>query len=276
MSGVTGSNRITRENFMKVLETYRETILEGLPGFKRVEISGSFNSDLSKDSFGDMDLIVYFDTEMNKRDLKKSIIERLKRMSDDVVLPFQSEKYKGRKYYNSGEIVTISFPQPDGAVQIDNIIALSEEELNFKKHFLDLPAEKQGLILGLVKTAPQAQEAYLLEDGEEMEYSLSSVELQLRAVKFDEQMKQIAKRVLWKTNKWDVVQYILQDYDLDDSFNGLVEQVKQRELDERSRKRIIGLFCSMVSVKSGEIGTEKARRKEYARKKIQELLDSHA
>lgn len=274
MSGVTGSNRITRENFNKVLKIYEETILKTLPGFVRVETSGSFNSDKTKMDFGDIDLIVYFETDMNKRDLKKSIIEQLKKLPDDVIVPFQSEKYKGRKYYNSGEIVTISFPQPEGFVQIDNIFALTEQEMNFKKRFLDLPAEKQGLILGLTKIAPQIHKGYECEDGEELEYSLSSIELQLRAVKFNEQMKQVGKRILWRTKDWSVVEKVLSDYKIDKSFEDLIQQVENKGLSKRERSRIVGLFCSMVSVKSGEVGTPKGRKKEESIKKIQNLLDN--
>ena len=73
------------------------------------------------------------------------------------ILPFTSEKYTGKRSYNSGEIISILYPQVghDRAVQIDNIIALDRDETVFKKNFLDMPAENQGLIIGLVKTAIQ-------------------------------------------------------------------------------------------------------------------------
>jgi len=286
MSGVTGSNRITRDDFMGVVREYEQNILSKIEGYKGLKVSGSFNSDMSKNSFGDIDLIVHFETDMDKKDLKKFIIKQMLKHSEDLVLPFQSEKYKGRRYYNSGEIVTISYPQPQGSVQIDNIVALSDHEVEFKKHFLDLTAEKQGLLLGLVKIASQQEESIFtrlniepqeLEDGEEYEFNLSSVELQLRAIKMKEvngKLKTASKRVLWRSNDWSYVETILDCYDVAQPFEKLLSQVDKQVLDNRSRGRIVGLFCSMVSVKSGEVGTPKGARKEETRKKIQELLDN--
>jgi len=162
MSGVSGSNRITRENFKKVLRDYENKILKNIPGYKSVEISGSYNSDKTKMDFGDMDLIVHIETTLDKRETKKNIAEYFSTLPDNVAVPFTSDKHKGKKYYNSGEIVTINFPQPDGTVQIDNIIALDIKEVKFKKEFLDMPAEKQGLVLGLVKIAIQENDPITL------------------------------------------------------------------------------------------------------------------
>ena len=66
----------------------------------------------------------------------------------------KSEKYTGRRYYNSGELISVLYPivgKEDQYIQVDNIISLTEEEHAFKGSFLDLPAEKQGLIIGLAK-----------------------------------------------------------------------------------------------------------------------------
>ena len=73
MSGVSGSNRINRKDFVSVLNIYRKEVLEKIPGFISVSVSGSFESNQSKADFGDMDLIVQFRSNDNKKDLKKSV-----------------------------------------------------------------------------------------------------------------------------------------------------------------------------------------------------------
>jgi hypothetical protein len=283
MSGVSGSNRISRENFDKVLKEYEENILKKIPEYISVHISGSYNSDKTKTDFGDMDLIVLFDTDLDKKDFKKYLVSYFTSLPDNVILPFTSEKYKGKRYYNSGEIVTVSCNQPDGSVQIDNIIALSLDEVNFKNKFLDLPAEKQGLILGLVKIALQEDNTLLkklninaprINENEDYEFNLSSVELQLRAVKTalkDGKIKQISSRVLWSSKDWDYVEKII-NIDLKHNFDYLIEETKNKVRFKRSLDRIVGLFKSMVTVKSGEIGKPKGINKTNSIKKVECLL----
>jgi cytidyltransferase-like protein len=288
MSGVSGSNRITRKNFPNVLKDYENKVLKNIPGYKSLEISGSYNSDKSKNDFGDMDIITHFETHLDKKELKKQIAEYFKSLPDNVAVPFTSDKYKGRKYYNSGEIVTINYPQPDGTVQIDNIIALDKTELKFKKEFLDMPAEKQGLVLGLIKIAIQENDPQELisrlgikvpeiESNEKYEFNLSSVELSLRAVVEEEingRIKQTKKRPLWKSRDWKFVGKILSRYKLDTSFEDLVQQAETIVRDRRGLQRIVGIFKSMITVKSGEVGTPKGVNKEKAIKRIEKILES--
>jgi hypothetical protein len=286
MSGVAGSDRITRENFDIVLQDYEKNILMNIPNYKGYEISGSYNSDKSKNSFGDMDIIIYIDSDEDKKSIKKDLSVYFKEQPDDTIVPFTSEKYKGKKYYNSGEIVTINYPQPDGTVQIDNIIATTKEEMNFKKSFLDLPAEKQGLILGLVKTTIQENHALIykvgidvsslspLQDGEEYEFNLSSVEIQLRAViveEIDGDYKQKSSRIIWRTKDWHFIHKIVK-YNINNSFENLLTEVKFRIRHERSFQRIVGLFNSMITVKSGEVNTPKGLNKEKSIKLIGDLI----
>ena len=280
MSGVSGSNRISREDYIKVLEDYKENILSKLPGFVSVVTSGSFNSDQSKMDFGDMDIIVHFDTELSKKDLKKNIADYFKSLPDDIAVPFTSEKHAGKKYYNSGEIVTINYPQPNGTVQIDNIIALSDQEKVFKKEFLDMPAEKQGLVLGLVKVSVQEHGVMkffkdfnflpAVRKDHVIEFNLSSVELQMRSVLYDENLKQIEKYVIWTSDNWQDVLTVLSDYDLTKSFKELLSDCKLK-LSDRAKRRVIGVFKSMVSVKSGEVGTPKGETKLRAIEMVESL-----
>jgi len=279
MSGVTGNKRIeSRKAFVDILNEYKEFI-KGFPGYLTLEISGSFNSDKSKESFGDIDIIVAFDDKIykNKKELKKELANYL--LSFNEVVPFESKKYKNKRYYNSGEIITISFKSKKySACQIDNIVAIGTEELNFKKNFLDMPAEKQGLLLGLVKTALLEDDNVILkelnikvpnlEDNEELEFNLSSKELQLRKVTYNKSnldnniYATIKTEVIWRSFKWEDVEKVLYKINLEDNFNSLVSYIEKNIINQRSINRIKGLFKSMVSIKSGEIGTEKAIKKQ--------------
>jgi len=279
MSGVSGSNRINRKDFVSVLNIYRKEVLEKIPGFISVSVSGSFESNQSKADFGDMDLIVQFRSNDNKKDLKKSLVKHFGSLSDDVIIPFSSDKYRGRKSYNSGEIVTVSFPQPEGTVQIDNIIALSPEEVEYKKRFLDLPAPKQGLLAGVVRTS-LFEKGYsyfglLRPSDAELEFVISSKQLQLREVSLEMKsgsLVESSRKILSTTMNWDKVELITPDYDWDLSFEDLVEQVRKNITNIRSLSRIVGLFKSQVTVKSGEIGTPKAKEKEESVKLMETLL----
>ena len=155
MSGVAGSHRIDREYVKPTVERYVNDVLKGFAPFRGAKISGSFNAS-GKHDFGDIDLIVQVDAD-NKKDIKKDLQRYLEARPNTEILPFTSDKYTGRRSYNSGEIVTVSYPQvgQNKTVLIDNIIALTPEESSFKENFLNMSAEKQGLILGLVKVAIQ-------------------------------------------------------------------------------------------------------------------------
>lgn len=282
MSGVCGANRILRGDIDSVLHDYEETVLKHIKGYKSYTLTGSFVSDLSKNDFGDIDIIVYIDTNVSKKSVKQSMSKMFNNMSDDITIPFTSPKYLGKKSYNSGEIVSVNFNQPNGTVQIDNIIALSEKEMEFKRHFLDLPAEKQGLILGLIKVAVERN--YMLLDyrklpniryNEKFEFNLSSSALELRIIEelpYNGTTKFKTKEVFMDTFDWINVSFILSDFDLTQSFEDILKQIKEKVTKEHTLKRIVGVFCSMVSVKSGEVGTPKGDRKEYAIKLVKELL----
>lgn len=287
MSGVSGSDRISREHFSVVLNDYKKLISQ-YPGFKSIEPSGSFKSDMSKDSFGDMDLILHIESDKDKKALKLDLVKWFKGMSDNVVVPFTSEKYKGRKVYNSGEIVTINYPQKidDLTVQIDNIIALDEVEASFKGDFLDMPAQKQGLVLGLMKVilienTPEVVFEKLgvdlpteLSEVEEYEFNLSSMEIQLRKVTYIEpgSFKQKSREVVWSSRNWNELKKILWQYDLDQSFEELLVEIKKQLNNRRSARRMAGVFSSMISVKSGELGTPKGDAKKDALDKVQSMF----
>ena len=287
MSGSTGADRIqSREHFKKFLASY-EKIVKQFPGFVSIEPSGSYNSNLSKQDFGDIDLITHIKSDQDKTIVKKELAAHLAKLPDSVIVPFKSEKYKGKKFLNTGEIVTIRYHDEElgYSVQIDNIIALDKTEADFKKKFLDFAAEKQGLILGLVKVATIEQPLKPLfakmgikaptelPKDEEYEFNLSSIELQLRhAVYEPDSFKQKSRTVVWKSRNFEDIKKILNKYDLDVDFDTLLKQTKKNIKNPRSKNRIKGVFSSMITVKSGEIGTPKGEDKVKALHKINAVL----
>lgn len=287
MSGSTGADRIqSREHFKQFLKSY-DKIIKQYPGFVSMTPSGSYNSDPSKDSFGDIDIIVHIESTDDKTKVKKDLAAYLSKLPDSVIVPFQSEKHMGKKINNTGEIVTIRYHDKklNYSCQIDNIIALDKTEADFKKIFLDFAAEKQGLILGLVKVATIEQPLgplftkmgikapIKLPKDEEYEFNLSSIELQLRhAVYEPDSFKQKSRTVVWKSRNFDDIKKILNKYDLDADFDSLLKQVKKNIKNPRSKNRIKGVFSSMITVKSGEIGTPKGENKVKALHKISAVL----
>ena len=276
MSGSAGGNRIPRSAVEKTVKEYIDKVLSKVPGFKSAKVSGSYNTS-EKQDFGDIDLITYFEGE-DKKEFKKQLAKYLESLPDDVIVPFKSEKYAGKKTMNTGEIVTILYPitgMPGEFVQIDNIIALSEEEGDFKQNFLDYPAELQGLILGLVKVVTLEEDPNkvidkmgiknipTLESNQEYEFNLSSAGLTLRIVTLGEDYKQLERTDVWKSSNWGDVKKLLATYNIDQSFKDLVSDLKKLK-NPRSKNRIKGIFKSMVSIKSGEVNTPKGDNKQMA------------
>jgi hypothetical protein len=287
MSGSTGADRIqSREHFKQFLKSYTE-VIKHFPGFVSIEPSGSYNSNPNKTEFGDIDLITHIKSDKDKTTVKKELAAMLAKLPDSVIVPFKSERYKGKKFLNTGEIVTIRYHDAklNYSVQIDNIIALDHTEAEFKKKFLDFAAEKQGLILGLVKVATIEQPLgplftkmgikapTELPKDEEYEFNLSSIELQLRhAVYEPDSFKQKSRTVVWKSRNFEDIKKILSKYNLDVDFDTLLKQVKKNIKNPRSKNRIKGVFSSMITVKSGEIGTPKGEDKVKALQKINSVL----
>jgi len=281
MSGVTGDLKIpSRKIFDKILVDYKK-IISGFPGFKGLETSGSYNSNKSKDTFGDMDLILQVDGSKYKNDkklVKKELSKYLSSFSKNIVTPFTSQRYAGKRYYNSGEIITISFKSKhaDNSCQIDNIISMDKVEAKFKKDFLDMPAAKQGLILGTVKVAflDQDEDKILkklkitkpkLNDNQAIEFNISSKEIQLRKLTYaPNSFKEIKREFIWTSTNWKDLTKILYTLKLDVSFEDLLVQIKKQFKSKRAQNRIAGVFRSMVSIKSGEVGKQKGIDKQTA------------
>tara|TARA_R110000868_G_scaffold6288_1_gene35828 strand:- start:3016 stop:6174 length:3159 start_codon:yes stop_codon:yes gene_type:complete len=284
MSGVAGGNRIKRQNVQDTFNDFTEKILSKVPGYKVSSLSGSVKAG-SKPDFGDLDIIATFEYD-DKKVAKQAIIDTVSKMPDSLIIPFQSERYAGKRYYNSGEIISVLYPikgAPGESIQVDIMVSLSEVEHQFKNSFLDLPAEVQGLILGLVKTSLLEQDpaevfARLgiknvppLEANQEYEFNLSSVNLTLRKVTLDN-FKEVAREEIWKSNNWQDIKNLLKDFDLNQPFEKLLDQVTSSLKNPRSKNRVAGIFRSMVSVKSGEVGTPKGDNKEKALSAVAQTL----
>jgi hypothetical protein len=288
MSGCTGATRIqSRDDFKKFLISYH-TIISQFPGFISMEPTGSYNSNVNKTDFGDIDIVVHVDSPDDKTTVKKKLVAFLNNLSSDIIVPFTSIKHAGKRTYNAGELISVRYNDSDVgySVQIDNIVALSESEAIFKKEFLNLSAATQGLILGLVKTACIENDTQQLlnslgidvdthlASNQEFEFSLSSVELQLRRVTYEAgTFKQQTKEVVWASNNFNDLKKVLYQVDTSLPFEQLLIESASVLQNPRSFKRIVGVFSSMISVKSGEIGTAKAYEKEQALFKINKTFN---
>jgi hypothetical protein len=284
MSGVAGGNRIQKQDVQATFNKYVDQVLRTIPGFKKATLSGSVKAG-SKADYGDLDLVIWFEGD-DKREIKQRIIDAINKLPSDVIVPFKSEKYIGRKYYNSGELISILFPiegKQDEYIQVDNIIALTEEEHTFKESFLDLPAEKQGLLIGLAKVILLEQDPEevfrrmgitnvpKLAKNEEFEFNLSSVKLTLRKVKLDN-FKEVAREDIWSSANWGQIKILFKGFNIDGSFEDLLDDIARKLTNSRSKNRIVGTFKSMISVKSGEVGTPKGVGKEAALEKVAQTL----
>jgi predicted nucleotidyltransferase len=288
MSGSAGGNRISRAAVENTVKDYIEKVLSKFPGFKSAKVTGSYNAGTKQD-FGDIDLIVQLDGE-DKKLLKQDLAKFFATQPDSIIVPFKSDKYKGKKSLSSGELVTILYPivgMPNEFVQIDNIISVSEEESTFKNSFLDYSAEVQGLLLGLAKVIcleedPKEIFARLgiknvpaLEPNQEYEFNLSGAALTLRVVTLDN-FKEIERTDVWKSSNWNDVRKLFTDYNIDADFKTLLKDLSTNLKNPRSKNRVKGIFKSMVSIKSGEVNTPKGDNKQAALNSVDSLLEANA
>ena len=303
MSGSTGADRVLRTDIPKILKKIKQILTDFSFEYKgnyitpftgHTELSGSINSNLSKQDFGDVDLIATFDIPPNltKNILAKELTQWLIENRKSELIPFKTEKHKGKLVNNSfGSIITIMIKVPDKDVlaQVDIILSLNIMETEFKKQFLDMPAEKQGLIIGLVKTVlleTDPRDIFKrinipyreLPEDKEYDFTLSSSGLSIDIVnKFDPNKPKIkeTKENITKLTNWNIIIELLKEYDISNKqFNDLIEILKNKDWkNQRSLKRVLGSFNAMVLTTSGEIGTEKGNRKEEARSKVKALLN---
>ena len=286
MSGSAGGNRITRAVVEDTVQDYIKKVLSKFPGFKTAKVTGSYNAGTKQD-FGDIDLIVQLDGT-DKKIIKQDLAKYFATLPDSIIVPFKSDKYKGKKSLSSGELVTILYPiagVPGDYVQIDNIISISEEESTFKNTFLDYTAEVQGLLLGLAKVICLEEDpkeifkrlgitnAPALEPNQEYEFNLSGAGLTLRIVTLDN-FKETERTDVWKSSDWNTVKKLFANYNIDADFKTLLKELVSKLKNQRSRNRIKGIFKSMVSIKSGEVGTPKGETKQISLDAVDSMLEN--
>lgn len=276
MSGSIGGDRIPRSAVQDTVDSYIKKILSGFDGFKSAKITGSYNTGKKKDH-GDIDLAVYIEGgDRDLRTVKKELLAYLQSSPDTVA--FRAGKNKGKKAQMYGQIVTCQVPIVgfEGlAVQIDNVVTLSEKDQEYTQNFLDADAAKQGLLMGLVRVillneSPESvfkrmgiKKLPELGPNQEFEFVLSGSGLSLRKVTLED-FKEVDREEIWRTNDWQDVVKLLKGYDLSKDFDHLLGDVKDKITDIRSRKRIIGIMKSMINVGAGEEGTPKGDAKKRA------------
>lgn len=286
MSGSAGGNRITRAVVEDTVQDYIKKVLSKFPGFKTAKVTGSYNAGTKQD-FGDIDLIVQLDGT-DKKIIKQDLAKYFATLPDSIIIPFKSDKYKGKKSLSSGELVTVLYPiagVPGDYVQIDNIVSISEEESTFKNTFLDYTAEVQGLLLGLAKIIcleEDPKEIFkrlgitnvpALEPNQEYEFNLSGAGLTLRIVTLDN-FKETERTDVWKSSDWSTVKKLFANYNIDVDFKTLLKELVSKLKNQRSKNRVKGIFKSMVSIKSGEVGTPKGDNKQISLDAVDSMLEN--
>lgn len=286
MSGSIGGKRIKRAEVQPTLDNYINKVLKGFPGFVSAQITGSYNAGTKADH-GDIDIAVHI-KGTDVKTVKKEFKNYLDGLDDETTPRFIFGRNEGKKSQLYGAIVTCGFPisgRPDDYVQIDNIIVTNENEQKFQKEFLDLDAAKQGLIMGLMRVIlhhkdPNKILEYIgmtdlpkLPSNQEYEFVLSSAGLSFRRVTLNNEMREASRDELWRSANWDIVKYILSDFNLKDSYEDLLVQVERMvRNNDRSRQRIVGIMKSMIRVGPGEVGTPKGEGKEAAIKLAEKTL----
>jgi len=290
MSGSIGANRIPRAAVESTLKAYIEKVLNKFPGFKTAKISGSYNTTVKPDH-GDLDLIIHIEgDEKDKKKLKQNFASFISSLPDDITIPFTSGRHIGKKAAGTGDIVIVQFPiegYPDLTVQIDNMIVASEEESDYRKGFLDLPAEKQGLLVGLAKAIlleENPEEIFKrlgitnipkLEKNQELEFNLSSKGLTLRLVTLTDDFKEVGRNDIWTSFNWNDVLKLFQNYKLDGDWQDLLKDIKSKIKNPRSMNRIKGVFRSLVVINAGEAGTPKGDNKQMALNTVAALEEKY-
>lgn len=279
-SGSIGGNRILRADVKPTVEKYEKEVLQKFPGYKKCEITGSYNAGTKKDH-GDIDLCIWIDSKEDIKNVKKEFKKHVEDLPDELTPKFRSGKNQGKKAQLYGSIVTCQIPivgKEDEFVQIDNIIVLTPEELNFQKSFLNLNAQLQTFDTAIVRVAPddKKEKAFKhygiadlprLDTNQEFEFVLSSAGLSLRKVTLTDERKQKAKEEIWRSVNWEDVTWLL-DIILDFKSDGKeYEEMLDRAAevfknDERARKRMCGVMKSMINIGPGEVGTPKGEAKE--------------
>ena len=294
MSGAAGGSRIDRENLKQTIRNYRDNVLKPLGLDGSYNITGVRNRK-DKYSYGDIDIVLAFkeatpqggDIKKHRAQLKQEFAKFITQIDKVPGIPHKG----GKKYFIHGNIVSLLYPiagREDEYVQIDNIISIGEEEAELTYNMLDLPAEIQGLVMGIIKAAPDELGVEELPDlfdklgitnpekpGEDQEYdfSLNTTELTLSIVpRYGMTGK---SREIWRSTDINKAITILMALGIDikkDTFDTIIAKIKK--FKTRSLERIKGMFRTVVRPSDAEIGTEKGNKKQQDLKTVAALQES--
>lgn len=282
MSGSIGGSRIKRESVQSTFNNYVNEVLKGFPGFVKAEITGSYNAGTKADH-GDLDLVILvrgFDLKL----VKKNFRNYINSISDRMPV-FSKGNHIGEVSQMYGSIVTCGWwiDEGDDWVQVDNIIVLSEQDMEFQKEFLNLNAPKQALLMGLIRIILNKVDIYSLFDkttlgkkneDQEYEFVLSSSGLSLRLITLNEDYKELERKEIWRTTDWNLVKTLTCDLiNLNDPYEQILSDIYSMfHNDDRSCRRIVGIMKSMIKVGPGEVGTPKGFGKENAIMMAEKML----
>lgn len=292
MSGSIGADRILRENVKGTADAYEYFVLRRMSGYKKYAITGSYNAGLKKDH-GDIDLVVYIEPGLyTPKEIKNQLAEICN--TSGWCKRFRAGKKKGKKSQSYGSLVTCEVPIMGGSnnesVQIDNMIATSEEEMNFMCNFLNMDALKQTLITALVRVelvdAMPGEKSAIehdyeipyreLKENQETEFVLSMNRLSYRIVTRGEDGREKSREEIWSSHNWADVEGLLSWIDLDMPYEYILEEtcdVYGGDDAERQRKRICGIMKSMINVGPGEVGTPKGDEKLAGIRRVHDVLN---
>lgn len=286
MSGAAGGSRINKENLKATIRDYRDNILKPLGLDKSYKITG-VRSRPEKNIFGDIDVVVSFPGG-DKKELKQNLANFLEQVNKIPEIPSKNNK----KYFIHGSIVSILYPiagKENEYVQIDNIVTSSQEEGKFTYKMLDLPAQEQGLALGLVKAVFSELDENQIQklfrnlnipkdieqpgEGEEYDFGLNPSELTLSIVPIGKGGGQ----TIWKSNKFSDVKTILDALGIDiekDKFDTIISKIKKFK-SRRSIDRLKGMFTKNIRVGSAEVGLDKGIKKQQSLDIVNALEETH-
>jgi hypothetical protein len=286
MSGAAGGVTINKEDLKATIRDYRETVLKPLNLDKSYNITG-IRRRPEKNVFGDIDIVISFPGG-DKKTLKQEFAQHLSQIDKIPAIPHK----KNQKYFIHGSIVTTLYPisnKPGQYVQIDNIVAASEDEGKFTYSMLDLPAQEQGLALGLAKTVftelNPAQVKQLFKDlnipqdietpgeGEEYDFNLNTSELSLRIVPIG----QSGGKEIWKSNKFSNIKTLLKSLGIDiekDKFEDMIQVIKKFK-NRRSIDRLKGMFTRNIRVGDAEVGRDKGIAKQKSIDTVSSLEEKY-
>ena len=286
MSGAAGGVTINKEDLKATIRDYRENVLKPLNLDKSYNITGVRRRP-EKNVFGDIDIVISFPGG-DKKDLKQEFAKHLSQINKIPTIPHK----KNLKYFIHGSIVTTLYPiigKEGQYVQIDNIITASEDEGKFTYSMLDLPAQEQGLALGLAKTVftelndnqikqlfkdlniPQDSETP--NEGEEYDFNLNTSELSLRIVPIG----QNGGREIWKSTKFSDIKIVLKSLGVDiekDKFEDMIQVIKNFK-NRRSIERLKGMFTRNIRVGDAEVGRDKGIAKQKSIDTVSSLEEKY-